>query len=190
MWKDRIRQLKEQLNIGIEPLAGKLGVSENTVRGWLYKNRVPRNKDEVARLIDEILEHKEFFIEKSYFDDCGRECPPSDDAFSMYSVIANNKHGKFYMGGILDSYRLTHLSNFMNSNIMKEEGVANVAKDQDLGRWVGWSHRAICSFGIGEMIFEDEYGDDRTTFNMHGKHPIKTEADMIESASRFARYVS
>ena len=58
------------------------------------------------------------------------------------------------------------------------------------GKWCGWSHRAICGFGIGDKIFEPEYGNDKTPFVKHGRKTIKTLADAKIAASRFADYVS
>jgi len=57
-------------------------------------------------------------------------------------------------------------------------------------KWYGWSHRAIEGFGIGDMIFEVNFGDDKTLFRQHGKKPIKNMDDAKESARRFAKYVS
>ena len=56
--------------------------------------------------------------------------------------------------------------------------------------WAGWSHRAICSFKIGDKIFEERFGNDKTLFVKHGSKDIKTLGDAKISASRFARYVS
>lgn len=57
-------------------------------------------------------------------------------------------------------------------------------------KWYGWSHRAIFGFGIGDMIFEENFGDDHTTFSQHGKEPIKNMKDAKLAAKRFAESVS
>jgi len=57
-------------------------------------------------------------------------------------------------------------------------------------KWYGWSHRAICGFGVGNMIFEERFGDDNTPFISHGDKEILTFDDARVSASNFARYVS
>jgi hypothetical protein len=57
-------------------------------------------------------------------------------------------------------------------------------------KWYGWSHRAICGFGIGDRIFEEKYGNDNTPFVKHGRKKIKTLADAKLAASRFASSVS
>lgn len=53
------------------------------------------------------------------------------------------------------------------------------------GKWFGWSHRAIASFGIGDKITEKTSG-------FEGKKPftIKTDEQAREVAKIFARSVS
>lgn len=57
-------------------------------------------------------------------------------------------------------------------------------------KWYGWSHRAICGFGVGDRIFEEEYGTDETPYVKHGKQVIKDMKDARLAAVRFADYVS
>jgi len=57
-------------------------------------------------------------------------------------------------------------------------------------KWYGWSHRAICGFGIGDRIFEEEYGDDHTSFKKHGNEVIKSMEDAKKAAMAFASSVS
>ena len=54
------------------------------------------------------------------------------------------------------------------------------------GKWYGWSHRAIASFGIGDVVKPTTCGFERL------KQPfiIKTETKAKEVAKRFARAVS
>lgn len=68
--------------------------------------------------------------------------------------------------------------------------VASIGKSTKDNKWYGWSHRAVFGFGIGDKIFEEDFGDDETPFDKHGKKSIKTDADAKLSAKRFARYVS
>lgn len=60
-------------------------------------------------------------------------------------------------------------------------------KDQ---KWYGWSHRAICGFGIGDKLFEEGYGDEHTLFIEHGEKTIVKLNQARQSAIRFARSVS
>ena len=57
-------------------------------------------------------------------------------------------------------------------------------------KWYGWSHRAMVGFGIGDKIFEMNFGDDNIPYVRHGKKTIRNMNDAKESAIRFARYVS
>lgn len=57
-------------------------------------------------------------------------------------------------------------------------------------KYYGWSHRAICGFGIGDKVFEERYGDDYTPFVEHGHRTIETLEDAREAAVNFAGYVS
>ena len=68
--------------------------------------------------------------------------------------------------------------------------VSSIGKSTKDGKWYGWSHRAVFGFGIGDKIFEENFGDDKTHFDKHGKKTIKTDADAKLSAKRFARSVS
>lgn len=68
--------------------------------------------------------------------------------------------------------------------------VCSVGKSAKDGKWYGWSHRALVGFGIGDRIFEENYGDDNTPFVKHGRETIKTDADARKAAVAFARSVS
>ena len=69
-------------------------------------------------------------------------------------------------------------------------GKGSTGLDEKKGIWYGWSHRAICGFKIGDKIFEERYGDDKTPFTKHGSKPCKTLADCQKAAERFSDYVS
>jgi len=57
-------------------------------------------------------------------------------------------------------------------------------------RWYGWSHRAIAGFGIGDKIFQENFGDDKTPFIEHGEVTIETLEQAFQAAKAFAEYVS
>jgi len=48
----------------------------------------------------------------------------------------------------------------------------------------------VCGFGLGDKIFEPDFGDDDTKYNEHGRKPIRTDADAKQAAINFAAYVS
>lgn len=57
-------------------------------------------------------------------------------------------------------------------------------------KWYGWSHRAICGFGIGDKLFEEDYGDEDTLFVEHGRVEIFNLDQAKQAALNFAAYVS
>lgn len=57
-------------------------------------------------------------------------------------------------------------------------------------KWCGWSHRAKACFGLGDKVFEEDFGGDHTIFTEHGTETIETCDQAKQSALNFARYVS
>lgn len=74
----------------------------------------------------------------------------------------------------------------------KDHNVCSIGYCEKEDKWYGWSHRAICGFGVGDMIFKERFkgADDHTPFVKHGDKPIKTMADAKVAAKRFANSVS
>jgi hypothetical protein len=68
--------------------------------------------------------------------------------------------------------------------------VCSIGFQAEEEKWYGWSHRCICGFGIGDRIFEEDYGDEDTPFVEHGSEVIKTLEQAKKAAQRFAEYVS
>jgi hypothetical protein len=141
--------------------------------------------------VNKIENHPEMTIEKIHFDDHGMDVPPgTEGAYSMYSVYAENEFGRFYIGNIEDAYRFIGMHKFMNSELGKRNGVANVAKNIKLNKWCGWSHRAMMCFEKGDKIFDPNFGDEYTPFKEHGEKEVITDRDALLSAMKFANYVS
>ncbi|MEE8114808.1 MAG: hypothetical protein V3T23_10695 [Nitrososphaerales archaeon] len=74
-------------------------------------------------------------------------------------------------------------------NITKR-GKNSTGLDEEKGIWYGWSHRAVVGFEIGDKVFEEDFGDDKTDFKEHGSKTIKTLDDAKLSAERFSDHVS
>ncbi len=72
--------------------------------------------------------------------------------------------------------------------------VCSIGFNAKQGKWYGWSHRAICGFGLGDRIFVSGWKkarkDGKTPFVKHGDRVIKQYADAKLAAKRFARSVS
>lgn len=74
----------------------------------------------------------------------------------------------------------------------RDDNVCSIGFNLKTRRWFGWSHRAICSFGLGNRIFNERWkkATDNTPFVKHGDRVIETLAHAKLAAKRFARYVS
>ncbi len=72
----------------------------------------------------------------------------------------------------------------------KKHCVASIGFNKDEQKWYGWSHRAMCAFGIGDMLFEEKFGNDHTLFIEHGSEKIKTLEQAKQAAINFAAHVS
>lgn len=70
---------------------------------------------------------------------------------------------------------------------VKSLGLGFSEKEQ---KWYGWSHLAVAGFGIGDMIFEEDFGDDKTPFVKHGSKKIENMDDAKKAAKAFSDYVS
>jgi len=72
----------------------------------------------------------------------------------------------------------------------QDHSVCSIGYNEEEQKWYGWSHRAICGFGVGDKVFDEDFGDDSTLFTQHGKKTITTSDEAKQAAIRFAAYVS
>jgi len=139
-------------------------------------------------VFDAIENHPDMVIKSEYFDENGTEIKPTTGAslpkgaFRMESVYT--KKGK-HIGSIRDAYDITNLNDLQGEGTQICAGWS--VEDQ---KYYGWSHRAICGFGVGDKIFNENYGDDTTIYREHGEKEIVSYLDARQSALNFARYVS
>lgn len=100
-------------------------------------------------------------------------------------------HTGHYIGDTKLAHRLCITKNLTNlQKTHHSHCVCSIGFDKKKQKWYGWSHRAICGFGIGDKIFEGNFGDDQTLFVRHGKKTVKSMKEAKLAASRFASYVS
>lgn len=75
--------------------------------------------------------------------------------------------------------------------IDKTHKVCSVGYCAREAKWYGWSHRAMCGFGLGNKLFEERYiFSDQTPFVECGKVTITSDAQARKAACNFANYVS
>jgi len=73
----------------------------------------------------------------------------------------------------------------------KQNKVCSIGFCKKEQKWYGWSHRALCGFGIEDMLFkENEYKGGDIPFVKGGKVKIKTLEQAREAAINFADYIS
>ena len=74
--------------------------------------------------------------------------------------------------------------------ISNNHNVCSIGYSDKEKKWYGWSHRSICGFGVGDKIFDKNFGDDDTHFLRHRAKTIKNMSDAKIAAINFAKYVS
>jgi hypothetical protein len=115
-----------------------------------------------------------------------------NDELTMYS--AYSPRGE-YIGGQEEAYFLCVERGIMPETtprraITPGKRTCSIGYSYKDGKWYGWSHRAIVGFDYGDMIFEEDFGDDQTPYIKHGTKEIVTLSDARLAAIRFARSVS
>ena len=171
----------------------RIGGWENADKWWSFSIGIKcrlfnPEKPYFQFVIDTIESHPEMIIRKEYFNDRGEKIPKeeaTEDDMFMYSVY--NTADK-YIGNIRDAYFLTEYSHLQTAE--PDHNVVSIGYLPKVKKWCGWSHRAKCCFGIGDKIFEEDFGDDTTLYTQHGSDPIITYADKKQAAINFAKYIS
>jgi hypothetical protein len=79
----------------------------------------------------------------------------------------------------------------------KHHCVCSIGYCKKQRKWYGWSHRAMCGFGIGDKLFEENYREhapekyrDSIPFIKHGTVVIRTLRQAKQTAINFAGSVS
>jgi hypothetical protein len=91
-----------------------------------------------------------------------------------------------YIGDSRRAHRLYTKWGIVPELASKEHKVCSIGFSKKKQQWYGWSHRAICAFGVGDRIFELRYGDENAPFIKHGKKTIKNMKDAKLATKRFS----
>jgi len=114
---------------------------------------------------------------------------PNTKPFIMYSCYTID--GDYYIGRDEEAKMLTKKRGLTKLQpCSKDSNVVAVGFNEKEQKWYGWSHRAMFGFGIGDKIFRERFGNDRTNFSKHGTETIKTLGDAKTAAKNFAEYVA
>lgn len=111
----------------------------------------------------------------------------ADEELIMKSAYTPNGD---YIGRSVDAYRLCNVRGIAPEKRWKTSAACSIGFCERKHKWYGWSHRAIFGFGIGDRIFDEDYGDEGTPFHRHGAFTITHLSEAKQAASNFAKYVS
>jgi hypothetical protein len=156
--------------------------------------------------LKKIDQHGRLRVLREVIDDAGidteyyqpmYENPPEDKRY-MYTVLVEPEgtprpfEDWLYVGtpeiaASLNIFRFSELESTTGK-------VVNIGYDPKEQKWYGWSHRAICGFGIGDRVFEADISDyedesDKVPFTMHGRQEIKNMTQAKQAARNFAEYI-
>ena len=99
-------------------------------------------------------------------------------------------HDGDYIGSLKVADLLTKKYGIKPELIDEDHTVCSIGFSEKDQKWYGWSHRAICGFGIGDKIFAPHYGDENTLFTQHGEKTITTMQEAKLAAINFANHVA
>jgi len=136
-------------------------------------------------VIDKIVNHPEMKIVKKYFNDDGYTVSRAGSNGFLYCV--EDKQGN-HIGDIRDAYYITNLTSL--GTYSEDSKQICHGWDAEERKAYGWSHRAKVGFGMGDMIFEENFGDETTPYIKHGKMKIFTVDAAMKSALKFAESVA
>jgi hypothetical protein len=169
----------------------RIGGWENADKWWSFSIGIKckltnPKKPHFQFVIDAIEDHPEMKIVQEYFDDSGTKVDKSTPkSFKMTSVMTlDNK----YIGNISDAYFLTEHTHLEATK--PEHSTVSIGYLHKERKWCGWSHRAKACFGVGDRIFEEDYGDECTLYTQHGHETIVHPDEAKQAAINFARYIS
>ncbi len=116
-----------------------------------------------------------------------------EETTGIKMIFVYNKDDK-YIGTLKDfemyieKFGLSQIQTYNNKN------VCSIGFNEEKQRWYGWSHRGICSFGIGSVVEEDSYcASSGWTEEYLQEHPdenlslpVGFKAETLEDAKRMA----
>jgi len=119
--------------------------------------------------------------------------PEGTEVLSAYSKVDGSYIGQIKEADIM-------VKKWGLSQIQKAENghsVASIGFNEKKQEWCGWSHRAMCGFGIGDKVFDESFGGtmdigqlEKMPFRKRGSIVIAKLEQAKKAASNFAKYVS
>lgn len=129
-------------------------------------------------------------VEECDYYDIKTEMWDVDGKNETKMVSAYSKAGK-YIGDPKTAKTLTEKFGIKEFGLVDpKHNVCSIGFNPDKKTWWGWSHRAICGFTEGDMLFEENFGNDKTLFKKHGRIKITDMEQARQAAINFAKSVS
>lgn len=116
-----------------------------------------------------------------------------EESSGIKMIFVYNKDDKYI--GTLEDFKM-YIEKFGLSQIQtfKNNKTCSIGFNEEKQRWYGWSHRGICSFGIGDIVEEgsccassgyvDEYVKEHSDEDL--SLPVGFKAETLEDAKRMA----
>ena len=97
-----------------------------------------------------------------------------------------------WIGDSVWAYRLTALKGIAPEKADPSHSVCSIGYCAQERKWYGWSHRAMCGFGIGDRVFDPKWpkATEKTPPRRHGDEVIQSLEQAKEAAKTYARDVS
>jgi hypothetical protein len=111
-----------------------------------------------------------------------------NDEEMMMEKVSYNPSGH-YIGDSKEAHFLCTRKGISPELADPEHSVCSIGYSTKDKKWYGWSHRAICGFKIGDMLFDGLCGDD-VPYKKCGVKPIETLQEAKQAAINFAKSVS
>jgi hypothetical protein len=108
---------------------------------------------------------------------------------TLMERMAYNPSGD-YIGDSKTAYFLCSTKGIRPEKSCPDHSSCSIGYSTKDKRWYGWSHRAICGFKVGDMLFEEGACSDDVPFRKCGKKPIETLQEARQAAINFAKSVS
>ncbi len=128
-------------------------------------------------LIDMIESHEEMEISKWYLSEKNRDLG--------FMWIVKTKKGE-YIGEIDEAINLLSLKNFGTQRGNNTSICYGYNEENNMS--CGFVHNVMHCFKVGDKVFKENFGDENTPYNEHGRKTIKTYSDLMESAINYAKY--
>ena len=139
--------------------------------------------DKIDREVLEVIKHSKYIEKKEIW-------MINKDETSKVEMHSGYSFGGGYIGDMKDVAYLVDKRGITPELSNKKNTTCSIGFNEKENKWYGWSHRAICGFGLGNKIFDGKYGDGKALFTQHGDKEITNLEEARQAAVNFAAFMS